>query len=685
MKRILFLFFILELIGLSFSVVPIWNLKNVGKDIFDQSTKYFSIYEMAVHDNFFVKLSLEITKQQNLIKKKYILEMDYGNYKIENAPWEDIESAYTNKNDKIYICPKGRNHVFVYDINNKNYEELKPQNFDNNNDWELKCYYQHNLGYIFVSYLNSNNNFYQLEILSGKFIYDKSIDQGIYDYKWTTDAINDKYDMIAILLKDNNFVLKDLLFSISSNFTIEEDRERERKITELKSNYKAFFNYDNYHFYWINYNNNKDFTSGYYNSEENFNKYHIDKLNINYNDESPLEFLDDIIIKQINFMPYSKYVYYEIYNNVKKVTYHGIIDIILNKVIFNTDEEIKTFIPFLKNTMLAITEDSAYQICTIDNGYNYCIDKCYNNEQIILDTQKPNKCGSDYNCENFLLMPNKVCIESCDENIFIKKDKQCGLCKDIDKENPYKLLNTTKCFKSPPEGTKIINDNLKLLNCSDGYTLINESCILEECNDLCQTCSEYSEDNENQKCFSCKNDNHVLYNGNCIDKCPDKFYEKNKKCEECDKSCLSCSINSNNCTSCEDGKYLNETNHNCQNCNEHCKTCSKGEENDNENCNSCDQNSNFTYLIKAEGYPSNCVEKCPENITTLEDVKECIIQTGRNENNNLLYVFIIITAILLLIIIICFFKNYCCKSKNSDERLIREINTELIESRRIVD
>ena len=69
MKRILFLFFILELIGLSFSVVPIWNLKKVGKDIFDQSTKYFSIYEKAVHDNFFVKLSLEITKQQNLIKK----------------------------------------------------------------------------------------------------------------------------------------------------------------------------------------------------------------------------------------------------------------------------------------------------------------------------------------------------------------------------------------------------------------------------------------------------------------------------------------------------------------------------------------------------------------------------------------------------------------------------------------
>ena len=682
MKRILFLFFILELIGLSFSVVPIWNLKKVGKDIFDQSTKYFSIYEKAVHDNFFVKLSLEITKQQNLIKKKYILEMDYGNYKIENAPWEDIESAYTNKNDKFYICPKGKNHVFVYYKNNKRYEELKPENFNNNSDWELKCYYQHNLGYIFVSYLNSNNNFYQLEISSGKFIYNNSIDQGIVDYKWTTDAINNKYEMIAILLNDNNFILKDLLFSIGSNFSIEE--KKERKITELKSKYKAFFNSDKYDFYWIDYNNT-DFTSGYYNDGE-ITEYNIDSLNIIFSKESPLEFLDDIIIKQINFMPYSKYVYYEIYNNVKKVTYHGIIDIILNKVIFNTDEEINTFIPISKNSMLAITEDSAYQICTIDDGNNNCIDNCYNGyHQVIFDTQKPNKCEYEYNCENYLLMPNKVCIESCDENIFIKKDKQCGLCKDIDKENPYKLLNVTKCFKTPPEGTKIINDNLKLLNCSDGYSLINESCILEKCNDLCQTCSEYSEDNENQKCFSCKNDNHVLYNGNCINKCPDNFYEKNKKCEECDKSCLSCSINSNNCTSCEDGKYLNETNHNCQNCSEHCKTCSKGEENDNENCNSCDQNSNFTYLIKAEGYPSNCVEKCPENITTLEDAKECIIQTGRNENNNLLYVFIIITAILLLIIIICFFKNYCCKSKNSDERLIREINTELIESRRIVD
>ena len=145
----------------------------------------------------------------------------------------DIESAYTNKNDKFYFCPKGKYHAYVYYKNSKTYEPLLPKDFiENPNDnWELKCYYQHDLGYIFVIYLNSDKPLYQLEVSSGNFVYNRSIEQGIYDYKWTTAPNNNKYQMISILKKNNIIYFKDLYFTIDKNDkTFSYDENKENKI-----------------------------------------------------------------------------------------------------------------------------------------------------------------------------------------------------------------------------------------------------------------------------------------------------------------------------------------------------------------------------------------------------------------------------------------------------------------------
>lgn len=332
--------------------------------------------------------------------------------------------------------------------------------------------------------------------------------------------------------------------------------------------------------------------------------------------------------------------------------------------------------------MLALTKDSAYEICAIYDGDYNCLDTCNNpTAKIIYDTQKPNLCyDTAIKCENYILMPNEVCIETCDENIFTIIDdnniKQCGLCRDLNKGNPYKLINTKKCFSSPPEGTKIINENLKLINCSDGYILKNDTCIVDKCNSHCKTCKGYSEDDDNQMCISCK-ENKVVLNGNCIGKCPERYFVKDNNCNECDNSCFSCSENPTNCTSCIDGEYLDESNHTCNNCTEHCKTCSKGLENGNENCLSCDLNSQYKFLVKAEGFDRNCVTGCPENTTLKKNECVGLRDDGLKQNDTLLYIFIIITAILLLLIMVCFLKNFCCKPKSHDEKLMKEINTEL--------
>ena len=688
MKKIICYIFIFEFINLTFSIVPVWDLTKVGIDLFKKSQRNEYNYQQTsgiIHDNFHFALDVKISKVGSHIKKTNTLNFQYGNYQINDAPWEDIESAYI-KDKKIYFCPKGKYHAYIYDIDTKENRELVPKDFIENGDWELKCYYQHDLGYIFVSYLNSDKHLYQLEVSSGTFVDDKLLEQGIYDYKWTTDPNErNKYPMIAILKKDNKVYLKALSFTINNDFSYDENKEN-NIIKELKSNNKIFFNDKNYEFYWIDYNNISDFTSGFYfNGVIDTSK--IDSIELNINEDSPIEFVDDVTIKQMKFIPYTKYVYYEIFNNIKQITYHGIIDIILNKVIFNTDEEIKKFIPMSKYSMLAITKDSAYEICAIYNGVEACIESCYNqyNPKIYYDTQKPNQCDTGSKCENYILMPNEVCIESCDENIFTvindSNNNQCGLCRDLNKTNPYKLVNSKKCFSTLPEGAKVINEKLKLINCSDGYTLKNDTCIIDKCNSHCKTCKGYSEDDNNQKCISCKNENEVVLNGNCVGNCPEKYFVKDNNCLECDDSCSSCSENSKKCTSCIDGKYLDESNHTCNNCTEHCKTCSKGLENENENCLSCDLSSEYKYLIKAEGFNNNCVMECPENTTLKKN--ECVI--GKKQNDTLLFVFIIITAALLLLIIACFFKNFCCRPKSHDERLMKEINTELIENKNIVD
>ena len=82
--------------------------------------------------------------------------------------------------------------------------------------------------------------------------------------------------------------------------------------------------------------NKTDFYSGY-SRTENLDYTYVANIEIINNKDSPLDFYYNFTIKQMNFSKNAKYIFYEIYNNEKNKTYHGIIDITINKVIFNTD------------------------------------------------------------------------------------------------------------------------------------------------------------------------------------------------------------------------------------------------------------------------------------------------------------------------------------------------------------
>ena len=624
MKTIIIFIIILQLKNYFFSIVPTWNFENSAINLFSNSNEH----SYAICDRYMYTMSLKLqkifTKEENNITQKNILYID--NNEIGEVLWEDIESFY-NINNINYICPKGKNILTIYNPTQNNFKEIWPDDFNiEENDWDLQCYYQENEKKMFVAFINKHQIIYPLNVDDNtwgtKIEY---FNDGLYDFKWVTDPINNnEYPMKALVLKDNFLTLKSILFTLNGEITVEEKKEKKFNDVKISTYSQSYFNLNNSHFYFMTYNTINDFYSGYYNESKEISFDGIEDIEPIVNTiSSPLEFLEDFDIEYINFIRNTKYLYYKIINNDKNITYHGIIDIESNKVIFNTDKKIIEFKPYSDNSMLAITNESAYKICIIKGDNNECLNECSNNH-IFYDILKPNHCFNEGDkCDNYVLMPNDICIEECDENIFHKNDNnECGLCRDLYDERPYKMINSKGCIsenEKPTNNFIIINQKLGLISCEQNYTFSEGECI-SICNDLCKTCDIYSEDINDQKCTSCKNENHVLQDGNCIEECNEGYYEEEKKCLKCSDFCKICQ-NSSICTDCYDGYFLDENK--CKKCSDNCETCSKGpEENGNQNCISCNQNTSNKYLINDEKNHT-CVEECPQSTYLDEENKTC--------------------------------------------------------------
>ena len=460
------------------------------------------------------------------------------------------------------------------------------------------------------------------------------------------------------------------LFSIKSEYDNEFkfDIIDNKHVSECLTYSHACFNNDN--LYFVTYNNSK-IISGFTKLNGEVTKDTFNSIEMTINENSPLNFYDEITINKINFLEESQYLYYNISTD-KNETFYGIIDIESNKVIYNTNKGISEFKPFSNSSMLAISDSSAYLICTFkSNDDDKCLYKCDNNNPII-DTTNPNSCGNV--CSNFTLIPENICIDSCDENIFtIKDNNQCGLCKDIDKENPFKVINTTGCIKEKPENSYNVSEKLYLIACDEGYIFDNGTCKQNfTCDDKCKTCKEEPKEG-NQNCLSCKDENDFLQEGNCIKECTDGFYDVgNKTCSKCNETCKTCEINSNNCTSCIDGKYLNNENNICINCHENCQTCKEGGTDENQNCLTC--KNNVPYLINVDGYNKNCVNNCSDYNLTLKG-NFCVNKSDSDDGSfYLLWISIILITIILIVLSLIICKR--CHRKN-DKDLMNNINTEL--------
>ena len=670
-----------------FSIVPLWNFKNSAINLLSNSDTHTYIICDRENYNMRIKLEKTITKGTKISETNriYIDGKDRG-----ETNWEDIESFY-NINNAKYICPKGK--YFMYIDTGESFKEMIPNDFTDEGDWELKCYYQNKEGYIFVTFLNKYSTIYVYNINGpNKWENKIRIEQGLYDYKWTTEMKNDNHEylMKGIILKGNNIILQSIMFTIKSDYLGLNEVGTNKLIFKSLKYSNSYFNLYNYNFYFMTYNSISDFTSGYYNESGEITMENMGEVKISLNNGTPLEFIDNnISIKYLNFTRNTKYVFYELHNNKNNEIYHGIIDIQLNKVIFNTNETILEFKPYSNISMLAITENSAYKICALKNELgDDCIESCSDNDNIILDSENSNKCGKKCNTK-YVLIPDQICLDSCNENIYTINGNQCGLCKDIEQENKiYKLINNSGCLDHIPEGAEYYNEKLKLLTCKEGYNLTDGKCSpipSSKCYQLCELCYEYSLKDDDQKCSLCK-EGYLLQEGNCIKTCKEGYYQKDKKCEKCHELCKSCYENFNKCNSCIDGAYLNSHNDSCLKCSENCETCSNMEQNGNHNCLSCNQSSRFKYLIDDENNKT-CVENCPDNTTLIKDNLTCVYKKERESNsstpensnikikrnpNFVLWIFIILIIIIILIMSLCICKKYCNKQR-SEQTIIEQI------------
>ena len=617
--KIFFSFLIYYLIISISCVIPNWNLDKVGNKIINSSNDTYNFTTVYKNndvgdENLEIQVIKELYMENNTIKNRS--KVIYNN-EIKIVPFDLIESFH-KINDDIIICPKGNYHP--YSLSNKKW--MIPTNMENPDisNWDLKCKKQKSETsngdvYFFLVFYLMHEKFYFLVLGETKWGSMGEKQDIIYDFKLEkTNHIYDKlaeYPMMTLIQRDNYLLLQGKIIVLKrESKSIYEDKADKVKLTLTKGHTQAYFDIDTNTYYFISYDDIYNFISGYYNTSNKEIKEtgFSDWYPIN-NTVSPFEFIEEQLeIEQMNFILNNKFVYYKIKDSNNK-TYYGVLDITLNKVVFNTDETLIEFIPNSKKSMLAITSSTAYEICLYKDSQGNCVEKCDNNNYI-LDSDG-NICSYDKTCSDgkLMLVPNEICIEDCDKSIYISNDTHCGLCKDLGSNGKeYKLINGTECIELNSTSMEYYNERLKLLKCKDGFMLKDNDCVSDfKCYELCEEgqCTQVSTNISNQYCTECIK-GYFLYKGNCDKNCPERHQADNssKTCLECNvTNCTTFINNTCKCSKCDEAYFINSDNI-CEKCPNNCISCKNSTI-----CEKCEKD----FFVDSQGNCSHCpLENCEE-------------------------------------------------------------------------
>ena len=673
------IFILLNLLFFGISILPIWDLTRSSKNLLSGTDTY--IYTISVRDMYKLHSVLKktIRKLSNgTITHSNTLKLNTSNDE-KVVDFEVIESFYQLDDNRKILCPIGK----FEPINLDNWIKYQNDKLNKTKNWDLKCY-NHNSGFFFIFYMShGEDQIYDLVMQNGQISYKSYASlqfyQDLYDFKLVNKNNNYEqtyYNICALVKKDNYIQFIGSKFKLNDKNNVEKSTDLNKTLIEAKANSLGYFRNGSNDFYYITYNDVNDFSSGFSTSTVSGEEYYTDNVQVSNNYTSPFSFIDEVEIKEMNFLLYTNYVYYSIYNKVTGKTYHGVLDVKLNKVIFNTDEDIDVFIPYSLYSMLAITKETAYEICFIkDSNTGNCLDTCSNG--YINVGVNGNICGGS--CSSYLLIPEGVCVSECNSTLYVIKDNYCGLCKDLENSRKFKFTKGSQCLSEKPSNSHFYIEKYSLLECDSGYKLNNtENECIPHCYESCETCSEYSEDINNQKCLTCKEGYYLQSTSpsNCLFDCTGDSREKCLTCNEESNElglCLSCKtgyIRVNYTTLPEKLKYYDclkpddpilkknfyydEDIEEYKPCYKTCKTCSEEGDEKEHYCLTCESGymfrpgsnptnncvvySEYYYISPYDQYKPLEVFQCPEEAKyMIKETKSCIYNCQQDDKHKYLY------------------------------------------------
>ena len=306
--NLIFFIVFLDSIFFSYSLVQQWNLINSSIDLLSSSdTAYVNITVMnETKDDLNVKLYKYFTKENgSVIYKKYLKVFDKNSEIYDNEVFFDNIDSYHQFKGKIIICPIGKYHPIILngDFLSNHYNTL-----NENEDWELQCI-NHEQDYFLIFYLMKRKY---------HFFYKKSSSSS---YSWSHSPGDSEINVIKLL--NRTYESNDIDFTLAyivtnsewvklnvDSLKIQDNGLQINKInrfnlTKSKTYTRGCFESNRDHFYFLTYSDN-DFACGYYDFADNIDE-NFQQNQINKNEESPLEFFDEVKIE---------YIFFSIYNTI---------------------------------------------------------------------------------------------------------------------------------------------------------------------------------------------------------------------------------------------------------------------------------------------------------------------------------------------------------------------------------
>uniref|UniRef100_A0A8C2YIS2 Proprotein convertase subtilisin/kexin type 5 n=1 Tax=Chinchilla lanigera TaxID=34839 RepID=A0A8C2YIS2_CHILA len=221
-------------------------------------------------------------------------------------------------------------------------------------------------------------------------------------------------------------------------------------------------------------------------------------------------------------------------------------------------------------------------------------------------------------CEGGFVLAHGVCMETCPE----RHVAVAGVCQPCP-EQCQDCIHEKMCKECLPDF--FLLDGTCHPSCPRGFYPDLQKCI--PCHEDCLKCSGPKADD----CELCADTSMLLYDGLCVDQCPEGTYyeEEAEECKACLESCRTCS-SPGTCTTCQEGlrmnshdacvphnecaaiEYWDEDVRRCKPCHRKCFHCTGPAE---DQCRSCPRSS---LLLN-----TTCVDSCPEGYFTDEDRHRC--------------------------------------------------------------